>query len=239
MSLERRRATRARAPRLSLARSESKRNSPTRDGGARRIARAAVYARVSTTDQKTGLQSDEALRVIEARGWSLAATFEDVGISGTKDRRPGLDALLAAARKRKFDVLVVWRADRLFRSVHHMVATLHELAALGVDFVSCTESFDTSTPTGKLLFHICAAFAQFERDVIVERTVAGIAAARRRGRRLGRPRKRVDVAHALELMADRGSLRVVAKEMGVGYGTLRAALVSERKSSSPIVPDVA
>jgi DNA invertase Pin-like site-specific DNA recombinase len=97
--------------------------------------RAALYTRVSTDDQTTALQRDEGLRLIAARGWQLAPVFDDIAVSGCKNRRPGLDAMLAAARKRRFDVLVVWRADRLFRSVRHMVATLAEFAALGVDFV--------------------------------------------------------------------------------------------------------
>jgi DNA invertase Pin-like site-specific DNA recombinase len=195
--------------------------------------RAALYTRVSTADQSTALQTDEATRVIAARGWEFVATFEDVGVSGAKGRRPGLDALLGAASKRRFDVLVVWRADRLFRSVHHMVATLAELSALGVDFVSCTEPFDTSTPTGRLLFHLCAAFAQFERDVIIERTVAGMAAARRRGKRIGRPRRYVDVERARELQATGLTLDEIASALGVGYGTLRRALAAKPQGSSP------
>lgn len=197
------------------------------------MKRAALYTRVSTVDQSTALQHDEATRLVAARGWQLAATFEDVGVSGAKGRRPGLDALLDAAKKRRFDVLVVWRADRLFRSVHHMVATLADLSALGVDFVSCTEPFDTSTPTGRLLFHLCAAFAQFERDVIIERTVAGIAAARRRGKRLGRPARRFDMDHARELRAAGATLREIAATLGVGYGTIRQALAAERQTPPP------
>lgn len=186
--------------------------------------RAGLYLRVSTDDQNTQLQRDEGNRLIENRGWLLAGTYEDVGVSGSKDRRPGLDALLADARRRKFDVLVVWRADRLFRSVHHMVTTLNDLSAIGVDFVSCTEPFDTSTPTGRLLLHICAAFGQFERDVIIERTVAGMAAAKRRGVHLGRPKRRVDLDVAASRLEEGASLRAIAVELGVGYGTLRRAL---------------
>lgn len=199
----------------------------------KRMPRAALYMRVSTTEQNTGLQLDEARRLVEARGWSLVLMFEDVGISGSKDRRPGLDALLAAARRRKFDVLVVWRADRLFRSVHHMVATLAELSALGIDFVSCTESFDTSTPAGKLLFHIIAAFAQFERDVIIERTVAGMAAAKRRGKHVGRPHRHIDVDEARALRAELGSIRAVAERLGVSIGKVHAALVQKGSSAEP------
>ncbi len=197
------------------------------------MKRAALYTRVSTQDQSTALQHDEATRTIAARGWELTSTFEDVGVSGAKGRRPGLDAILAAASKRRFDVLVVWRADRLFRSVHHMVTTLADLSALGVDFVSCTEPFDTSTPTGRLLFHLCAAFAQFERDVIIERTVAGIAAARRRGKRIGRPRRHVDIERARELLATGARLRDVAAALKVGYGTLRRALAEKPQTPSP------
>lgn len=188
--------------------------------------RVALYARVSTSDQSTALQRDEATRLIAGRGWELVETYEDAGVSGRRARRPSLDAMLAAARRRRFDAIVVWRADRLFRSVHHMVTTLAELSALGVNFVSCTEPFDTSTPTGQLLLHLCAAFAQFERDVLVERTVAGMAAARRRGKRVGRPRRHVDVDRARALLAEGRAEREVARELGVGYGTLRRALAA-------------
>jgi DNA invertase Pin-like site-specific DNA recombinase len=186
----------------------------------------ALYARVSTNDQSTALQRDEATQLIANRGWELVETYEDTGVSGTRSRRPGLDAMLAAARRRRFDAIVVWRADRLFRSVHHMVATLAELGAIGVNFVSCTEPFDTSTPAGQLLLHLCAAFAQFERDVLVERTVAGMAAARRRGKRVGRPRRHIDVERVRSLLAQGYAERTVARELGVGYGTLRRALGS-------------
>jgi DNA invertase Pin-like site-specific DNA recombinase len=199
----------------------------------RRPLRVALYLRVSTSDQSTALQRDEATRLIASRGWELAETYEDAGVSGTRARRPGLDAMLAAARRRRFDAIVVWRADRLFRSVHHMVTTLAELGALGVNFVSCTEPFDTSTPTGQLLLHLCAAFGQFERDVLVERTVAGMAAARRRGRRIGRPRARFDLEQAQALLAGGATERNVARALGVGYGTLRRALASAPKGSVP------
>jgi DNA invertase Pin-like site-specific DNA recombinase len=188
--------------------------------------RVALYLRVSTSDQSTALQRDEASRLVASRGWQIAETYEDAGVSGTRARRPGLDAMLAAARRRRFDAIVVWRADQLFRSVHHMVTTIAELSALGVNFVSCTEPFDTSTPTGQLLLHLCAAFGQFERDVLVERTVAGMAAARRRGKRAGRPRRHVDVERARALLAEGCVERDVARELGVGYGTLRRALGS-------------
>lgn len=186
--------------------------------------RAAAYIRVSTLDQRTRLQGDEVTSLIERRGWTLHGVYEDQGHSGASERRPGLDRLLADARKKRFDALVVWRSDRLFRSVHHMVVTLTDLAALGIDFVSATEAFDTSTPTGKLLFHICTAFGQFERDVIAERTIAGMAAARRRGVHVGRPRVEIDLARARQLRHGGLTIRAVAQELGVGYGSLQRAL---------------
>jgi DNA invertase Pin-like site-specific DNA recombinase len=160
----------------------------------------------------------------ERRGCTLYEVYEDQDVSGTKGRRPGLDRLLADARRRRFDVLVVWRSDRLFRSVHHTVVTLTNLDALGIDFVSVTEACNTSTPTGKLLFHICCAFGQFERDVIIERTLAGMAAARRRGAAIGRPRVRIDLARAHDLRR---------QGLGLGPSSRRSASVIRVASTRP------
>lgn len=192
---------------------------------AHKSRRAARYLRVSRSDQNIDLQADETSGLIERRGWTLAATYDDQGISGTKDRRPALDRMLLAARRREFDVLVVYRADRLFRSLKHLVTTLDELGALGVDFVSCTEPFDTCTPQGRLLLHLVSAFAEFERGVLIERTKAGLDAARRRGKKLGRPRVSVDVREARRLRSAGFSIAKIAKRLGVGVGTLHRALV--------------
>lgn len=186
--------------------------------------RAVRYIRVSRQDQRPELQADETGEFIERRGWTLADTFLDQGISGTKDRRPALDELMAAAKRRRFDVLVVYRADRLFRSLRHMVVALDELAALGIGFVSVTEPFDSTTPQGRLLIQLVSAFAEFERNVIAERTRAGIAAARRRGARIGRPPVYVDVARARVMRAKGASLRTIAKALKVGTTTLFRAL---------------
>jgi DNA invertase Pin-like site-specific DNA recombinase len=204
-----------------------------------KVKRAGLYLRVSTDDQNTQLQRDEGSRLIENRAWQLAGIYEDVGVSGSKDRRPGLDALLKDARRRKFDVLVVWRADRLFRSVHHMVTTINDLNALGIDFVSCTEPFDTSTPTGRLLMHVCAAFGQFERDVIVERTVAGMAAAKRRGTRIGQPKRRVDLDAVRAMLAEGKSLTCIARELRMGFDTPRKALDTAPLKGSSAEPSAA
>ena len=150
--------------------------------------RAAVYCRVSTTEQTTENQRLELQRYADARGWTIAEYLDD-GISGTKERRPALDRLMVDARRRRFDVLLVWRLDRLGRNLKHLINTLDELASLGVAFTSLNEGIDTTTPAGKLQLHLLAAIAEFERSRIIERVHAGIRRARAQGKRLGRPRK--------------------------------------------------
>lgn len=188
------------------------------------VLRVGRYIRVSKEDQKPGLQFDETESYIDRRGWHLAETFHDQGISGTRDKRPALDNLLAWARARRIDAVVVYKADRLFRSLHHMVNTLAEFEALGVAFVSCTEPFDTTTPSGRLLLHVVAAMGQFERDLLVERTKSGLAAARRRGKRLGRPRKVIDVPEAREMRDGGRTLLELADHYGVSEATMSRAL---------------
>ena len=149
--------------------------------------RAAIYARVSTLDQHVENQLTELHSYVERRGWT-AAEFLDRGVSGAKDRRPALDELIGAAKRRKFDVLVVWRLDRLGRNLRHLILLLDELQALGIAFVTLGEGIDTSTPAGRLQLHVLSAIAEFERERVRERVLAGLARARAQGRRLGRPR---------------------------------------------------
>jgi DNA invertase Pin-like site-specific DNA recombinase len=146
--------------------------------------RVARYLRVSRVDQNPALQDDETADVIARRGWKLTDTYTDHGISGSREKRPELDRLLRDARRGRFNLVCVWKADRLFRSLRAMVNTLDEWSALGIGFVSATEAFDTTTPQGKLM-HLTSAFAEFERNLIIERTKAGIAAAKRRKLREG------------------------------------------------------
>jgi DNA invertase Pin-like site-specific DNA recombinase len=150
--------------------------------------KAAIYARVSTFDQEPENQLGELRRYVEARGW-VATEYADRGVSGAKDRRPALDQLLAAARRRRVDVVVCWRLDRLGRNLRHLITLLEELQALGVAFVSLAEGIDATTPAGKLQMHILGAIAEFERARIAERVKAGLERARAQGKRLGRPRK--------------------------------------------------
>ena len=151
--------------------------------------RAAIYARVSTLDQEPENQLEELRRYIAARGW-IGVEHVDRGVSGSREKRPALDALLKDARHRRFDVLIVWRLDRLGRSLRHLILLLEELSALGVGFISLHEGIDATTPAGRLQMHILGAIAEFERGRIVERVRAGLQRARAQGTKLGRRRAR-------------------------------------------------
>lgn len=180
---------------------------------------AVLYARVSTADQTCENQLLELRRYCEARGWRLWREFVDNGVSGSKDRRPALDELLGHARRRRFDVVVCWRLDRLGRNLRHLVMTLEELRDLGVGFVSLGEGIDLGTPAGRLQLHILAALAEFERSRIQERVRAGLARVRREGRRLGRPKQDVPVER---LAAVAGlSVRNAARQLRVSRSTIQ------------------
>lgn len=195
------------------------------------MLRVARYIRVSRNDQDPALQEDGTADLIDKRGWKLIETYKDHGVSGSRERRPALDRLLVDARRRRIDVVVVWKADRLFRSLKAMVTTLDEWSSMGVGFVSATEVFDSTTPQGKLLLHLTSAFAEFERNLIIERTRAGIAAARRRGVHVGRPRAHVDVDHLLELHEAGLSVRSIAEKLGLGVATVHRRLVQREAAS--------
>jgi DNA invertase Pin-like site-specific DNA recombinase len=180
------------------------------------------YARVSTDEQNLDLQ----LEALEAAG--CECIFEDRGVSGAAALRPGLSEALSALSAG--DVLVVWKLDRLGRSLSHLVTLLGELGQNSVGFASLTESIDTTTAGGRLLFHMMGALAEFERSIIVERTKAGMKAARRRGKSLGRPAKlsAEHLAHARALIdAGAHTRRSVAALFGVNESTLRRALSSQ------------
>jgi len=160
----------------------------------------------------------------ERKGFQVVREYVDEGVSGVKQSRPALDELMRDARMGLLDVVVVWRFDRFSRSVLHLVQSLEEFRALQVDFVSLSEAIDTSTPMGRMIFTITGAFAEFERNVIRERVVAGMGRARAEGKHLGRPRRIFDRDRAKELKASGMSLRQIAEELGVGKDTVRAAL---------------
>ena len=145
--------------------------------------RVAIYARVSTTDQSTDSQLLDLRRYVSERGWHTFREYTDNGISGTKDSRPALNQLMDDAKKRRFDVLLVWRFDRFARSTKHLILALEDFRNLGVDFVSYQENIDTSSPLGSAIFTIISAVAQLERDIIAERVRAGLRRARSSGSR--------------------------------------------------------
>ena len=194
--------------------------------------RIAIYARVSTKDQSCEVQLRDLRAFCTARSFTLLREFVDVGESGAKDSRPQLNELMAAARKRQIDAVVVWRFDRFARSTKHLVLALEEFRSLGVQFISYQENIDTSTPLGQALFTIVAAVAQLERDLIRERVAAGIRVARQNGKRLGRPRVTVSMDEILRLRAEGQSSRKIAAALGIGEGTVRDRLNSQARKTS-------
>src|SRR5579863_4493679 len=179
--------------------------------------RAAIYARVSTANngQDPAMQTRELQDYCVRRGWTVAGEYVDVGISGTKEKRPELDRLLADAHRRRFDAVVVWKFDRFARSVSHLLRALETFKALGIDFVSLSEQVDTSTPTGKMVFTVLGAVAELERSLICERVRAGIRNAKAKGRKLGRPRVTVDAARIAVLRAQGHSWSTICRDTGI------------------------
>ena len=187
--------------------------------------RTAIYARVSTTDQSTESQLLDLRRYVADRGWQIFNEYIDEGISGTKDSRPALNKLMNDARKRRFDVMLVWRFDRFARSTRHLINALEEFKNLGIDFVSFQENIDTSSPLGSAIFTIISAVAQLERDIISERVKAGLRRAKKNGKTLGRPRgSTIDTQRAKELRAQNLTMEKIAAEMSTSPATVWRAL---------------
>ncbi len=149
--------------------------------------RVAIYCRVSTLDQSTDSQLLDLRRYVKERGWNLFKEYCDNGISGTTNSRPALNELMNDVKKRRFDVVLVWRFDRFARSTKHLILALEEFRNLGIDFVSYQENIDTSSPLGSAIFTIISAVAQLERDIIAERVKAGLRRAKENGKHIGRP----------------------------------------------------
>jgi DNA invertase Pin-like site-specific DNA recombinase len=196
-------------------------------GQARRAAkmlRAGLYARVSTNDQQTLAMQNRAMREYAARrGWTIALQVREVN-SGA-GRREARERLLEAARRREIDVVLVWRLDRWGRSVTDLLATLQELEHLGVGFVSLTEALDLTTPAGRAMAAMLAVFAAFEREVLQERTRAGLAHARENGKRLGRPATAaVHAAEIRKLHRAGTSKSEIARRLNIGRTSVRRLL---------------
>jgi DNA invertase Pin-like site-specific DNA recombinase len=197
--------------------------------------RVAVYCRVSTNEQNAGMQVEELRAYCARRQWEVAEEFIDAGVSGSKESRPALNRLLADAKRRKFDVVLVYRYDRFARSLRQLVNALAEFDALGIHFVSLHEGVDTSTPNGRLVFGIFASIAEFERELIRGRVRSGLAAAKARGKRLGRPRVDVDATKIAALRASGASWRAIEAETGKCRETLRKAF--EAWQTNPLKRD--
>lgn len=183
----------------------------------------ALYARVSTVEQNCELQLED-LRRFGAGRFDQVHEYVDIGVSGTQRHRPQLDALMRDARRRKFEVILVWKFDRFARSLRHLIDSLDEFRSLGIHFISYTEGIDTTTPSGELVFHIVGAVAQFERDLIAERIRAGLAHARAQGKRIGRPRALVDDERVLLLRRQGESLKQIAETLDVPVSRVRRSL---------------
>jgi DNA invertase Pin-like site-specific DNA recombinase len=165
------------------------------------------------------MQLRELREYCERRGWQVGKEYVDKGISGTKEKRPELDRLMADAHRRRFDAVVVWKFDRFARSVSHLLRALETFGSLGIEFVSLSEQVDTSTPAGRMVFTVLGAVAELERSLIVERVRAGLRNARAKGKRLGRPRKAVDAARVAQMRSQGASWRAIASTLGVAPRT--------------------
>jgi len=179
--------------------------------------KCAIYARVSTLDkgQDTEVQLRDLRSYAQARGWMIAGEYVDKGQSGAKDRRPELDKLMEDARKRKVDLILCWRLDRLGRSLKHLILTLDELQSVGVGFVSYNENLDLTTSTGRLMFQLLGAFAEFERNLIKERVRAGLANAKAKGAKLGRPSPEFDEDELIRLRKSGVTIRGIAERLNL------------------------
>lgn len=194
--------------------------------------RAALYARVSTLAvQHPEMQLAELRSYVSRRGWELAGEYVDEGVSGSKESRPALNRLMQDASRREFDIVLVWKIDRFGRSVKHLINTLADLDSCGVAFASLRDNLDLSTPSGRLMFQIIGAMAEFERALTLERVRAGLNNARRNGKRLGRPRRVVDLDSIARMKAEGNSLRDIAEKLGVSYGTVRMRLAGDERKT--------
>ena len=186
--------------------------------------KVALYARVSTDGQDPEVQLAALRAHVANRAWQIVEEFVDRGFSGAKQRRPALDRLMRATWAGQFQGVLVWRFDRFARSVKHLVTALDTFRTLRVDFISLQEQFDTATPIGQAMFTIIGAMAQLEPDIIRERVKAGLAHAKARGVRLGRPAVIIATTQLLRLKSEGLSLGEIARRVRCSRSTVRRRL---------------
>lgn len=197
----------------------------------RNTRRVVIYARCSTShhEQKVDLQICLLKDYCRSRGWEVIEEISDEGFSGSTDKRPGLKRLQELVRERKVDVVVVVKLDRLFRSIKHLVQTLSEFSEIGVEFVSLKDQMDMTTASGRLMIHIIAAFAEFERSLIRERVMMGLDYAKLKGKKLGRPKEQ-NYEQIVELYKMGKSLRAIQREIGCSIGSVYRAIQAAPKT---------
>jgi DNA invertase Pin-like site-specific DNA recombinase len=205
---------------------------PSKQTSTKPVIRAALYARISTLNhgQDPEVQLRELREFCERRGFAIAHEYVDKGISGSREKRPALDKLLADCRKRRVDAVVVYRYDRFAMSLRQLVNALEEFRSLGIDFISIHEGVDTSTPNGRLVFGIFASIAEFERELIRDRVRSGLAAAKAKGKQIGRPRVAVDVLRIASLRREGRSWAEITRETGISKGTAQRTQASLPKT---------
>lgn len=188
--------------------------------------KVGLYARVSTANmgQNPQMQIDDLRRLAAQRGWAVYSEYVDHGVSGGKDRRPELDRMMVDAHNGKLNVVAVWRFDRFARSVKHLVTALEDFRARSIDFVSMHDGIDTSTPGGRFTFHVIAAVAELQRELIRENVRLSLQTAKRNGQRLGRPPVVVPIDEVLLMRSKGRSYREIARTLGIGASTVHRAV---------------
>lgn len=191
--------------------------------------KVAIYTRISTEGQSVDMQIADLRQYCEERRVEIYKEYSDQGFSGTKDKRPALDELMADARKRKFGIVLCWRFDRFARSTKHLITALEEFRHLGIDFISYQENIDTSSPLGKAIFTIVSAIAELERNIIVERIRGGIRRAKEKGKILGRPKTlSLNVKELMSLRRRGLSLRKIARKVNACPASVYKILSKQR-----------
>jgi putative DNA-invertase from lambdoid prophage Rac len=201
--------------------------------------KAAIYARVSTSDQTCAVQMRELREYCQRRGWTVAGEYVDTGWSGAKASRPELDRIMRDASEHRFEAILVWKLDRFGRSVLNLSEQLAQLNSWGIRFLATSQSLDTdqANPTSRLLLHILASVAEFERSLIRERVAAGMKNAKLRGtksgRPIGRPQRVFDRGAVLRLREEGASIEKIAAQLGIGVGTaVRTLRDHERRAAA-------